>query len=60
MWTFEMTISPSRFDQMIKTWTFSNSIWKGLLENVQDFYSAPKGSREIAKNEVATVLLDTL
>ena len=26
----------------------------------QDFYPSPKGSQEIAKNEVATVLLDTL
>ena len=30
------------------------------MENVQDFYPSPKGSREIAKNKVATVLLDTL
>ena len=55
-----LPISQFRFDQIIKTWTFSNSTRKRLLENVQDFYPSPKGSREIAKNKVVTVLLDTL
>ena len=39
---------------------FSNFTQKGLLKNVQDLYPSPKGSREITKNKVSTVLLDTL
>ena len=37
-----------------------NSELKGLHENVQNFYSRCLGSREKAKNEVETVLVDTL
>ena len=37
-----------------------NSELKGLHQNVQYFYSRCLGSREIAKNEVETVLVDTL
>ena len=37
-----------------------NSELKGLHENVQNFYSRCLGSQEIDKNEVETVLVDTL
>ena len=37
-----------------------NSELKGLHEIVKNFYSRCLGSREIAKNEVETVLVDTL
>ena len=44
----------------IKIWAILNLELKGLHENVQNFYSRCLGSREIAKNEVETVLVDTL
>ena len=44
----------------IKIRAILNLELKGLHENVQNFYSRCLGSREIAKNEVETVLVDTL
>ena len=40
--------------------TFLKSMRKGLLKNVQDEISMPKGSREIKKTKVERVLRDTL
>ena len=50
----------SFFMLRIKIRAILNSKLKGLHENVQNFYSMCLGSREIAKNEVETVLVDTL
>ena len=44
----------------IKIRAILNLELKGLHENVQSFYSRYLGSREMAKNEVETVLVDTL
>ena len=44
----------------IKIREILNTELKGLRENVQNFYSRFLGSREIAKHEVQTVLVDTL
>ena len=44
-----LQISQSRFHQIIKWWTFSNSTRKGQLKNVQDGISRPLGSWEIKK-----------
>ena len=55
-----LTISWSRFNQIIKSWIFLKSTWKGLLKNVQDEISRPLGSREIQKTKALPVLRDTL
>ena len=39
---------------------FSKSAWKGLLKNVLDGISRPRGSRETQKTKVETVVGDTL
>ena len=45
---------------MITKMLFSKSAWKGLLKNVQDGISRPRGSRETQKTKVETVVGDTL
>ena len=54
------TISWSKMTQIIKVRIFLNVELSGLHENIQNFYPRCSGSREIAKNKVAIVLVDTL
>ena len=55
-----LTISWSRFNQIIKSRILLKSTWKGLLKNVQDEISRPLGSQEIQKTKALPVLRDTL
>ena len=54
-----LQISQSRFHQIIKWWTFSNSTRKGQLKNVQDGISRPLGSQEI-KNKTGNTFVNSV
>ena len=45
--------------QIIKVRIFLNVELSGLQENIQNFYPRCSGSREIGKNKVAKVIVDT-
>ena len=55
-----LTISWSRFNQIIKSRISLKSTSKGLLKNIPDEISRPLGSREIQKTKALPVLRDTL
>ena len=55
-----LTISQSRFQQMIANFIVLKSTLKGLLNNVQNGPSRGFRGREINKTKVETILRDTL
>ena len=55
-----MAISLSNIDQFSKVRTFLKSEFCGLHKNDQNFYPRCFGGRDIAKNKVSKVLVDTL
>ena len=56
----EEAISRSNIGQFSKLRTFLKSEFCGLRENDQHFYPRCFGSREMAKNKVSKVIVDTL